>query len=82
MTRPTKEALAFRAQIEKEWPDWPPELRQAATNLRMELDFMRTKAWKQPGALCRAQGEEVGGNHVATNGNCAEGRSPRLGIPL
>ena len=48
MTKPTAEAIAFRALMDKEKDDWPPELLRAGTFLRCELDIMHTKHWDHP----------------------------------
>lgn len=49
MTRLTPEAEMFRVMMERERPDWPPELIKAATFVRCELDIMRFKSWEPSG---------------------------------
>ena len=55
MTNPTPEALAFRAKIDAEGPDWPDELKEAATLLRCELDVVPYQHWKDSGGPARLE---------------------------
>ena len=53
MTNLTPEAIAFRAKIDAEGPDWPDDLKEAATFLRCELENVRRKNWKETGGVKR-----------------------------
>lgn len=45
MTKLTPEAVAFGAKMEAEKDEWPDELTEAATMLRLELEASRLKSW-------------------------------------
>lgn len=49
MTKPTPEAVAFRAKMDTEGPDWPADLKEAATYLRCELENVPRKGWIETG---------------------------------
>lgn len=47
--KPTPEAVAFRARIDAEGPDWPAELKDAATWLHCELENVPRNGWHEAG---------------------------------
>lgn len=47
------EAVAFRAKIDAEGPEWPDDLKDAATWLRCELENVLRKGWRETGGPAR-----------------------------